>query len=99
MIAVEKDAAMKDLEAALPAQKRAVEAVENMDPKDIVELKANRAPLDIIKYIFDSVLVFFGSKLVPISIEPRVFNRKEGTVVQFLKDSWEESGKLCLSDM
>jgi len=79
MIAVEKDAAMKDLEAALPALKRAQEAVDSIDPKDIVELKANRAPLDIIKFIFDSVLVFFQAKLVPITIQQYVFNRKEGT--------------------
>ena len=99
MIAVEKDAAMKDLEAALPALKRAQEAVDSIDPKDIVELKANRAPLDIIKFIFDSVLVFFQAKLVPITIQQYVFNRKEGTQVSFLKDSWEESGKLALGDM
>lgn len=42
-------------------------------------MKANKQPLDIIKYIFDSVLVFFQAKLVPITIETRVFNRKEGT--------------------
>jgi len=28
-----------------------------------------------------------------------VFNRKEGTVVQYLKDSWEESGRFALADM
>ena len=44
-------------------------------------MKANKSPLDIIKYIMDSVLVFFMGKLVPISIEDRVFNRKEGKVV------------------
>lgn len=59
MIAVEKETALKDLEAALPALKRAEEAVASIEQKDIVEMKANRAPLDIIKYIMDSVLVFF----------------------------------------
>ena len=62
-------------------------------------MKANKSPLDIIKYIMDSVLVFFMGKLVPISIEDRVFNRKEGKVVQFLRESWDEYGKQQLSDI
>jgi dynein heavy chain len=59
MIDAEKQAAEKDLEAAMPALVRAQEAVEGIEAKDIVEMKANKAPLDIIKYIMDSVCVFF----------------------------------------
>jgi len=59
-------------------------------------MKANRSPLDVIRYIMDSVVVFFGAKLVPITIEEKIFNRKENKTVQFLKDSWEESGKFVL---
>ncbi len=59
MIAVEKEAAEKDLQAAIPALRRAQESVDSIDSKDITELKANRNPLEIIKYIFDAVLVFF----------------------------------------
>lgn len=44
-------------------------------------MKANRNPLDIIRYIMDSVVVFFGGRLAPITIEDRVFNKKEGKVV------------------
>jgi len=59
MIAIEKESAEKDLQAALPALKRAQDAVDSIDQRDIVEMKANKNPLDIIKYIMDSVLVFF----------------------------------------
>lgn len=41
----------------------------------------------------DSVLVFFKAKLLPITIEDRIFNKKEGKIVPFLKESWELSGK------
>jgi len=40
----------------------------------------------------DSVLVFFKAKLIPIQIEERIFNKKEGKVVLFLKESFDESG-------
>ena len=62
-------------------------------------MKANRNPLDVIRYIMDSVVVFFGARLVPISIAEKIFNKKEGKSVQFLQDSWEESGKFVLGDM
>ena len=62
-------------------------------------MKANRSPLDIIKYIMDSVVVFFSAKLAPISVEDKIFHKKEGKVTPFLKDSWDESGKYCLQDM
>jgi hypothetical protein len=50
----------------MPALIRAKEAVENLKASDIVEMKANKNPLDIIKYIMDSVVVFCGGKLNPI---------------------------------
>jgi hypothetical protein len=62
-------------------------------------MKANKKPLEIIKYIMDSVLVFFKAKLIPIQIEERVFNRKEGKAVPFLKESYDESGVQTLNEM
>jgi len=56
-------------------------------------MKTNRNPLDIIKYIMDSVVIFFNGKLAPVTVEDKIFNKKEGKVVQFMKDSWEEAGK------
>jgi len=63
---MEKEAADKDLQAAMPALQRAVQCVQELDPKDIAEMKVNRNPAEIIRYIIDCVLVFFGNKLVPI---------------------------------
>lgn len=74
MIAKDKVSAEKDLAAALPALRNAQEAVDNLNPSDIVEMKTNKNPKDIIKYIMDSVVIFFQGKLVPISIEEKIFN-------------------------
>ena len=43
----------------MPALRRAQKAVDSLDPKDIVEMKANRNPLDIIRYILDAVAIYF----------------------------------------
>lgn len=53
---------------AMPALQRAQVAVTSLNSKDIVELKSNRNPAVIIKYILDTVVVFFGQKLLPIII-------------------------------
>lgn len=63
-----------------------------------MELKTNKNPGDIIKYILDSVVIFFQRKLAPISIDEKVMNKKEGKIILFLKDSWDEQGKATLSD-
>jgi len=63
-------------------------------------MKANRNPLDIIKYIMDAVVIFFGGKVVPISIEEKTF-KKGMNPIPFMKDSFDEpgGGKTILSDM
>ena len=66
MIAVEKQAAERDLEAAMPALIRAQEAVDSLDKKDIDEMKAMKKLQDIMKVIIDSVVIFFQGKLVPV---------------------------------
>jgi len=99
MIAREREAAEKDLQAAMPALERAQRAVSELKAADIVEMKTNRNPLDIIRYIMDAVVIFFMGKLVPVQIEEKVFNKKENKTVFFLKDSYEESGRPTLNDM
>ena len=53
----------------MPALERAQKAVSELKASDIVEMKANRNPLDIIRYIMDSVVIFFQGKLIPIQID------------------------------
>lgn len=68
MIQAEKTIAEKELEAAMPALLAADQAVRDLDKKDIDDLKANKNPMTIIKYILDSVAVFFKEKLLPVHI-------------------------------
>ena len=62
-------------------------------------MKTNRNPLDIIRYILDSVTLFFGGKMLPITIEDKVFDKKKGTIVPFCADSYEFAGKAVMNDM
>ena len=56
----EKESAEKDLALALPALREADEAVKNLQPKDIQELKVlggKPQPLEMIKYVIDAVSI------------------------------------------
>lgn len=52
-----KDDAESDLSAAKPALDEALAALNSITPKDIVSLKALKSPPDIVKRIFDAVLL------------------------------------------
>ncbi len=56
-IAAVKDDAEKDLAAAKPALDAALAALNSITPKDIVGLKALKNPPDVVKRIFDCVLL------------------------------------------
>jgi hypothetical protein len=88
------------LQAAIPALLAAEDAVNSLKPSDIVEMKANKKPHIVIKYIMDFVCVFFGAKLKPISIVENTF-KKGSNPVPFLDDSYEllGGGLFVLSDM
>ena len=47
------------LQGAMPALNRAKAAVESLEAKDINEMKANKNPMDIIRYIFDAIAILF----------------------------------------
>ena len=56
-ISVVKSDAERDLEAAKPALEAALAALNSITPKDIVGLKALKNPPDVVKRIFDCVLL------------------------------------------
>lgn len=43
----------------MPALIRAQKAVDSLNKNDVNEMKANKKPLDIIKYIMDVICIFF----------------------------------------
>lgn len=56
-ISAVKEDAQRDLAAAQPALEAAVAALNSITPKDINALKALKNPPDVIKRIFDCVLL------------------------------------------
>lgn len=43
----------------MPALNRAQKAVDSLNKNDVNEMKANKKPIDIIKYIMDVICIFF----------------------------------------
>mmetsp|Transcript_2907 Transcript_2907/g.5212 ORF Transcript_2907/g.5212 Transcript_2907/m.5212 type:complete len:2119 (-) Transcript_2907:878-7234(-) len=62
----ERADAQKDLAAAEPALLEAQNALKGITPKDIQLLKQLKSPPDLIKRIFDGVLVLLGKELQPV---------------------------------
>ena len=65
-IAAVKDDAEKDLAAAKPALDAALSALNSITQKDIVGLKALKNPPDIVKRIFDCVLLLRWAVLLSV---------------------------------
>ena len=64
-----KDDAEKDLAAAKPALDAALSALNSITPKDITALKALKNPPDIVKRIFDCVLLLrWGPCTLPTAV-------------------------------
>lgn len=82
-IAAVKDDAEKDLAAAKPALDAALSALNSITPKDIVALKALKNPPDIVKRIFDCVLLL-RCAACRCNLQPRILNINSETKVLLL---------------
>lgn len=71
-----KDDAEKDLAAAKPALDAALAALNSITPKDISGLKALKNPPDVVKRIFDTVLM-----LRHFPVDPIVYHDVKGSMV------------------
>jgi len=71
-ISIAKDDANKDLKEALPALAEAEHALDAIKPDDIKALKALKNPPNIIKRIFDGVLILQRLELLPlVKVDPK----------------------------
>jgi len=95
-IQADKESANRDLEKAMPFLHAANEACNSIDKKDIVDLKQNRNPVDVIRFTFDGLLILRGLKVLEVSPETKTINK---VGVEFIHDSFDESAKFVLSDM
>jgi dynein heavy chain len=92
----DKESANRDLEKAMPFLKAANEACNSIDKKDIVDLKTNRNPVDVVKFTFDGLLLLRQLRILEVSPETKVINKISA---EFIHDSFEESAKAVLNDM
>ena len=94
-IKIEQQEADRDLQAALPYLYSALEAVDKITPADINEIKTTKKPSDLIKLIFDGVLVLFALPMVSVSVKQYSVRKQN---VDFLADSFDESSKGMITD-
>merc|ERR1719478_1698647 len=83
VIGQQKDAVEEDLLAAKPALDDAENALKAITAKDIGLLKQLKQPPDLVKRVFDMVLILFQIEVVPSLAEP---NPKHGGLQ--LSGSW-----------
>lgn len=92
----EQEEANNDLQAALPYLREAEDAVKSITAKDIVELKTMKTPSDIIRLVFDGVLILLQNRLADVKAESKVINKKQ---IDFIHDSFDESAKAMMADV
>ena len=93
-IGEEKKLAEADLAKAQPFVDRANKAIDSIKPKDINEIKANKNPTDIIKLIFDGILILFKQPLDVVKQTTLVIKKED---VPFFETSFKFSAMKMLS--
>jgi dynein heavy chain len=89
-IRVKQEEADRDLKEAEPFLIAAMKAVESIKPSDIQLIKVNRNPVDIIRLVLDGALILQHLPVIPMKEQGMKFGK---LAVNFIKDSYEESGK------
>ena len=88
-IAEERDAAEADLAKARPFLDEANEAIDRISPSDLVELKSLHKPSDIIKLVFDCVLLLTKARINRVTPVPMEFGMgRSKRSVEFMADSY-----------
>ena len=92
----EQAEAEKDLQAALPFLHEAENAVKSITAKDITELKTLKQPSDIIRLVFDGLLILQQKKVCDVRMETKNVNKQS---FEFIHDSYDEIAKALLTDI
>ena len=84
----EKTKCMADLAKAQPYVDDANSAIDSIKASDIGEVKVLKKPSDIIKLVFDCVLILFSKPLNPVKMVTLVVKKTE---IQFTDSSWNHA--------
>jgi len=95
-ITKEREDANIQLQAALPILERAMKAGDSIKDSDITVIKKLKVVSDIIKIVFDCVLILFQKEILPVSIEEVTINKEK---LNFFKDSFDVHSKNMIADM
>lgn len=71
----------------MPYLRRAEQAADKIDPKDITEIRGNKNPRDTVKLIFDTVQILFQGPLCAVA--PKNYDMKK-MQTPFIEDSYAE---------
>ncbi|CAG9316033.1 unnamed protein product [Blepharisma stoltei] len=94
-IRVQREEADRELQEALPFLHSAMRAVDSITSKDINEVKTNKSPVDMIRLIFDGVLVILSLPIVPVAFKQI---KVKNVLYDFIQDSFDESAKSMITD-
>ena len=94
-IRIDQQEADRDLQAALPYLQSALDAVDKITGPDINEIKTAKKPADIIKLIFDGVLILFQLQINGTNYRTHGMRK---LTFEFLNDSFDDCGKPMIND-
>jgi len=95
-IAAEKSQCEADLAKAQPFVDQANDAIDSIKPAHIGEMKKLPKPSDIIKLVFDGVLILFMKHMEPVVMEKLTVNKKE---FNFVRPSYAQYSIPMMSDV
>lgn len=87
-IALERQAAQSDLDAAMPIVRAAEEAAKSIQPADVNFVCRLAKPADIVRMVLDVVLILFMRPMPPPVLGPF---RSMGTECEWIVPNWSEA--------
>jgi dynein heavy chain len=95
MIAQDKEEANRELNQALPFLHEANAACNSIREKDIVELKTQKSPVDVVRLTMDGILLLRSLRILDVRPEDKLINK---ITAPFIHDSFDEIARAVISD-
>eukprot|EP00928_Gymnodinium_smaydae_P021973 TRINITY_DN18608_c0_g3_i2.p1 TRINITY_DN18608_c0_g3~~TRINITY_DN18608_c0_g3_i2.p1 ORF type:complete len:2564 (-),score=332.72 TRINITY_DN18608_c0_g3_i2:161-7795(-) len=95
MISEDKEEANRELDNAMPFLHEANAACNSLRDKDIVELKTQKNPTDIVRLTLDGILILQSFRILEVRPEEKLINK---VPAMFLHDSFDEIARPVIAD-
>ena len=90
----EQEAAERELAVALPFQNKAEQALKELHPKDIQELRTYKAPRDVIRLVLDGVQLLLNLPIRHAQVAEMSIGKES---FKFIADSFDDHTKVTLN--